>query len=157
MKTTKNNQVSAFDLMYAKDCNTGYQSASMDAMECQNDDISEYYENVIHNGSTLQELYNQIYFQVNEMRFLPDPKPNFMGTKEQYINSNKKFFRDMFFGLDNLENRLLNENFPLDAFNVLNLQQRKKVCKIVLDAWRNEQKQTVNKYLYNAIRFYKLV
>jgi hypothetical protein len=157
MKTTRNNQVSNYDLMYAKDSNTGYQSAEMDSMECRNSDISVYYENVIYNGSTLEELYNEIYSQVNNMRFLPDLKPNFMGTKEQYINSNKNFFKDMFFGLDNLQNRLLNENLPLDAFNVLNLQQRKKVCKIVLDAWRIDKLVSVNKYIYEAIRFYKLI
>lgn len=148
---------SNFDLIYSKDCNTGYQSAEMDAMECRNTDISEYYDNVIHNGSTIEDLYNEIYSNVNDMRFLPDTKPNFNGTKEQYINSNKKFFSDMFFGLDDLENRLLNEDFPLDGFNVLTIEQRKKVCKIVLDAWRMNKLVSVNKYIYDAIRFYKLV
>jgi hypothetical protein len=152
MKTAQNNKVSAYDLMYAKDCNTGYQSAEMDAIECRNDNN----ENI----STF-ESFDCMYYQCTKpitpyyFDLLDISKHT---TIEIYIQKNRLAIIDYLFnGLPNFGNRLLTENFSIEFFNLLNLNQRKKVCKIVLDAWNNQKLVSVNKYLYNAIRFYKLV
>ena len=159
MKTAQNNKVSTYDLMYAKDCNTGYQSAAMDAMECDNDDDDFIAE---CNDCTFDSLYYQCTNVDKSCTYIDTvqkgQKPNCNITSTQFLfNTRKHIINYLFNDCRNFENRLLTENFSIEFFNLLNIQQRKHICKIVLVAWRTEQKQTVNKYLYNAIRFYKLV
>ena len=142
--------VSNFDLMYAKDCNTGYQSASMDAMECDNSENISTFE-------SFNCMYNQCTNPITPYYFgLLDISKH--TTIELYIQKNRLAIIDYLFnGLPNFENRLLTENFSIEFFNILNLNQRKKVCKIVLDAWRMNKLVSVNKYLYDAIRFYEML